>query len=435
MGITPSTWGFPFHTLWMETFDGDFRHPCPDRIHGPGRAAQAVWAASLSPACPQLPRYQTALGPPQAGGPTARCPALVYPYDRDMRALRYHGRNDVRLEQVPEPQTGPGQVKIRPAFTGICGSDLHFYLDGPMPPAPTADRPHPVSQECLPVVFGHEFSGVVTELGEGVGGLAVGDAVCVEPLLVDGTCEFCLAGRYNLCRSMGFVGVSGGGGGLADYVVVDARWVHRVGTIPLEQAALIEPLAIAVHGVRRSGAQSGDTVLIGGAGPIGLLSAAVARALGCTVIVTEVSAARKQVAADAGVADHVLDPNDQPVAPEARRLTGGRGVDVAIECSGAPAVLDTLLSALRPGGVAQILAIYPGPAPVDLGKVVVKELDVRGAIGYAGDHAEAIGLVQDGRVDLRPFITDIIPVTEYVTGGIERLQHHNDSAVKLLVRM
>lgn len=353
-----------------------------------------------------------------------------------MRALRYYGKEQVRIDEIDEPAAGAGQVKIRPAYTGICGSDLHLYLDGPVPPAPpSADQPHPLSGEGLPVVFGHEFSGIVEEVGDGVEGLAVGDSVCVEPYLVDGTCDYCRAGRYNLCRQMGFIGISGGGGGLSEHFVVDSRWVHKVGDIPLDQAALLEPLAVAVHGVRRSGAQAGDTVLVGGAGPIGLLTAAVVRAIGATAIITEISQARKEVARQTGVADHILDPNEGNVAREARRLTDGRGVDVGIECAGSSVVLDTLLSALKPGGVAQIVALYSGKADVDMGKIVLKELDVRGAIGYAGDHAEAISLVQQGKIDLAPFITDVISVDDYVAKGIDRLHFHNETAVKLLVQM
>lgn len=133
-----------------------------------------------------------------------------------MKALRYYGKDDVRLEEVEEPQVKPGTVKIRPAFCGICGSDLHLVVDGVMPPAPSEDTPHPISGETLPVVFGHEFSGTVTELGEGVDHVAVGDAVVVEPYMVCGECPRCEEGRYNLCEKMGFIGISGRGGGLSE---------------------------------------------------------------------------------------------------------------------------------------------------------------------------------------------------------------------------
>ena len=158
-----------------------------------------------------------------------------------MKAAMYYGKRDIRIENIEELQVRPGTVKIAPAFNGICGSDLHLYLEGPIPPAPTSESPHPISGETLPVVLGHEFSGIIEEIGEGVEGLSVGNAVCVEPLMVDSTCPACRANKYNLCEKMGFIGISGRGGGLSEHIVVERRWVHPVGDLPLDQAAMIEP--------------------------------------------------------------------------------------------------------------------------------------------------------------------------------------------------
>src|SRR5690625_980921 len=215
-----------------------------------------------------------------------------------MKAVRYYGKEDVRLEEVEEPQTRPGTVKIAPAFNGICGSDLHLYHDGPIPPAPTTSDAHPISGETLPVVFGHEFSGVVEEVGEGVEGISVGDRVAVEPLMVCGECTACKLDKYNLCEKMGFIGISGLGGGLAEHIVVEQRWVHKVGDMPLDQAALLEPLSVALHAVRHAGADqaAGQLAVVGGAGPIGLLTAAVLRAYGVKTIVSEVAAERRNKA-------------------------------------------------------------------------------------------------------------------------------------------
>lgn len=350
-----------------------------------------------------------------------------------MKALRYYGKEDVRIEDIPEMPLGPGQVMITPAYTGICGSDLHLYLGGPMPPV-GVDTPHPLSGETLPVTFGHEFSGTVTELGEGVEGLAVGDRVAVEPLMVCGQCPPCLDNRYNTCWQMGFIGISGRGGGLSEQIVVEQRWVHKVGDMPLDQAALIEPLAVAMHGVKLSGAKAGDVALVGGAGPIGLLTAASLKAIGATVIISELSEIRRAKAAEADVADHILDPRETDVVTKVRELTGG-GADVAFECAGVQPVFDTLADALKMGGVLQILAIYSAPAQVDMVKVVLKELQIRGSIGYANVHKEVIDLVNSGKINLAPFITHKIPVEDYVTKGIDILHHHNEQAVKILVHM
>ncbi len=149
----------------------------------------------------------------------------------------------------------PGTVKIAVAWCGICGTDLHEFLEGPIF-TPPPGNPHVLSHEAAPVTLGHEFSGTVEELGEGVTGLAVGDSVVVEPYIVCNECGPCLSGHYNLCTKLGFIGLAGGGGGLSEKIVVDTRWVHPVGDIPLDEAALIEPLAVAYHAVGRSGRQS-----------------------------------------------------------------------------------------------------------------------------------------------------------------------------------
>ena len=349
-----------------------------------------------------------------------------------MKAARFHGREDIRIEDIPAPELRPGTVAIDIAWCGICGSDLHEYLDGPIfTPAP--GHPHPLSHEEIPVTMGHEFSGTVSALGEGVDDLTVGESVVVEPYFVCGECPQCEAGNYHLCVKMGFIGLAGGGGGLSEKVVVDRRWVHPVGDIPLDQAALIEPLSVGHHAVVRSGAQAGDVALVGGAGPIGLLTAAVLKARGVTVVMSEVSEARKTKARETGVADHVVDPTQEDLVARVREITDGKGVDVAFECTSVNAVLDQLFDAVRPAGVIVVVSIWGKPAQVDMQKLVLKEIDLRGTIAYVRDHAETIKLVQEGKIDLAPFITAKIPLEDLVTEGFDTLIHRNETAVKILV--
>ncbi|MET4899422.1 2,3-butanediol dehydrogenase [Paenarthrobacter sp. CC6] len=349
-----------------------------------------------------------------------------------MKAARFHGRNDIRIDDVPEPEVRPGTVKIQVAWCGICGTDLHEYLEGPIfVPAP--GHPHPLSGEEAPVTMGHEFSGTVVDVGEGVQALSVGDNVVVEPYFVCNECPPCKAGNYHLCTKMGFIGLSGGGGGLGGMVVVDTRWVHKVGNIPLDQAALIEPLSVAHHAVARSGAKPGDVALVGGSGPIGLLTAAVLKSQGVTTVISELSAARKDKAISSGVADHVIDPGQEDLQARLLELTDGVGADVAFECAGVNAVLDTLLTAVKPAGVVVNVSIWGRPATVDMQKIVLKEIDLRGTIAYVRDHAEAIKLVQEGKVNLEPFITARIALEDLVEQGFNTLIHHNDTAVKILV--
>lgn len=353
-----------------------------------------------------------------------------------MKAAMYYGKEDIRVEEVEEPETRPGTVKIAPAFNGICGSDLHLYHDGPIPPAPSADRPHPLSNETLPVVMGHEFSGVVEELGEGVDGLEVGDRVVVEPLMVDGTCPACQAGKYNLCEQMGFIGISGLGGGLSERIVVDRRWVHPVGDLPLDQAALIEPLAVALHAVKHAGAEEGQTAVVGGAGPIGLLVAAVLKAKGLRVIVSEMSTARREKARETGVADVVVDPAKEDLAEVVRTETEGRGAEVAFDAAGVGVVVTQLLDVLGPGGRLEIVAIHTKPYELNITAGLTMQDRVMGAsIGYANDHAEAIELARSGAVDLAPFITGRILVDDIVEQGFRQLIDNKEHEVKILVSM
>lgn len=243
----------------------------------------------------------------------------------------------------------------------------------------------------------------------------------------------CRADKYHLCRSMGFIGLSGGGGGLSEKVVVDRRWVHPVGDVPLDQAALIEPLSVGHHAYVRSGARPGDVALIGGAGPIGLLTAAVLKAQGVTVLMSELSEVRKTKAIDTGVADNVIDPAAEDLQARVLELTEGRGVDVALECSSVNVVLDALIDAVKPGGVVVNVSIWGRPATVDMMKIVLKEIDLRGTIAYVNDHTEVIRLVQEGEIDLAPFITHRIDLAELVDEGFDTLINRNDTAVKILV--
>ncbi|MCY7402396.1 MAG: 2,3-butanediol dehydrogenase [Nocardioides sp.] len=350
-----------------------------------------------------------------------------------MRAARFNGPRDIEITDIPAPVLQPGTVAIDVAWCGICGTDLHEYLEGPIF-IPAAGHPHPLTHEEEPVTMGHEFSGTISALGAGVSDLTVGESVVVEPYFVCGVCAPCEEGRYNLCTSMGFIGLAGGGGGLSEKIVVQRRWVHPVGDIPLDQAALIEPLSVGHHAFVRSGAKRGDVAFVGGAGPIGLLLAAVLKAEGLTVVMSEVSRARKDKALSTGVADHVLDPSIEDVVARVHEITEGLGADVCFECTSVNAVLDQLIAAVKPGGVVVNVSIWGHPASVNMQSLVLKEIDLRGTIAYCGDHPATIRLVQEGRVDLAPFITARIPLDRLVEDGFDALINHNDTAVKILVR-
>ncbi|EXQ85264.1 zinc-binding dehydrogenase family protein, partial [Acinetobacter baumannii 1058283] len=199
------------------------------------------------------------------------------------------------------------------------------------------------------------------------------------------------------------------------------------------QAALIEPLSVGHHAFVRSGAKAGDIALVGGAGPIGLLLSAILKAKGLKVIITELSAKRKEKAKESGVADYILDPSEVDVVSEVMKITNGNGVDVAFECSSVNKVLDTLVAAVKPTGVIVIVSIWSHPASINVHSVVMKELDVRGTIAYVNDHQETIKLVEEGKINLEPFITQRIQLDDLISQGFETLIHNNESAVKIIV--
>ena len=349
-----------------------------------------------------------------------------------MKAARYYDQRDIRIEDIPEPELKPGTVAIDVAWCGICGTDLHEYLEGPIF-IPPKGSPHPISGEEAPITMGHEFSGTITALGDGVTDLEVGQNVVVEPYIINDDVDTGPGAEYQLSKDMNFIGLGGRGGGLSEKIVVERRWVHPIGDIPLDQAALIEPLSVAHHAVARSGVKAGDTALVGGSGPIGLLTAAVLKGMGVTTIISELSQARKEKATSSGVADHVLDPSKEDVPARVRELTGGAGADVAFECAGVNAVLDTMLDAVRPGAVVVNVSIWGAPATIDMQKLVLKEIDLRGTIAYVRDHPAVIKMVQEGKVDLKPFITGRIALEDLVEQGFDTLINHKDTAVKVLV--
>jgi (R,R)-butanediol dehydrogenase/meso-butanediol dehydrogenase/diacetyl reductase len=190
--------------------------------------------------------------------------------------------------------------------------------------------------------------------------------------------------------------------------------------------------SVAHHAVARSGVKAGDPALVGGSGPIGLLTPAVLKGMGVTTIISELTQARKEKATSSGVADHVLDPSKEGGPERVRELTGGTGADVAFECAGVNAVLDTLLDAVRPGAVVVNVSIWGAPATVDMQKLVLKEIDLRGTIAYVRDHPAVIKMVQEGKVDLKPFITGRIALEDVVEQGFDTLIN-KDTAVKVLV--
>src|SRR2546421_7590710 len=268
-----------------------------------------------------------------------------------MRAALYYGRQDLRLTSVPEPEAGPGEVKLRVLYNGICGSDLHEYFDGPVT---TRNTPHPLTGVQNPVIMGHELCGEVVALGEGIDDLLIGNLVAVEPVETCGRCLHCGLGQYNHCPSLAIHGYNRAGGGLAEYTVVKRRMAHALpaGVSGLE-GALIEPLAIAWHTVNRCAVSAGQVVAIHGAGPIGAGAFLTLKRRGVEAIVADPSPARRTALTALG-ARTVLDPNACDVVAAIRDLTGGRGADGSIDAAGGGEGLVAVLRRAPGGGGAGV---------------------------------------------------------------------------------
>ncbi len=346
-----------------------------------------------------------------------------------MKAARWHGVKDIRVEDITEPKPGKGEVKVKVAWTGICGSDLHEYLAGPI--FVPVDEDHPLSHDKAPITMGHEYCGTVAELGEGVTDIAVGDRVAIEPIFACGECAACLEGKYNLCDSLGFVGLSGGHGGFAAYSVVPARMVHKMPeALSMEQGALVEPAAVALHAVRLSKIKAGDKAAVFGAGPIGLLVVESLRVAGASEIhVVEPSEVRRKKALDLG-ATSAIDPTATDAVAEVREATGG--VHVAFEVTGVPQVLPQCIDATRHEGQVLVVSIWEQEASFQPNTVVLKERQLQGTIAYRNVYPAVMALMTQGYFSADQLVTKRIPLDEIVAEGFEALAAEK-SQVKILV--
>ncbi|GAA4684112.1 alcohol dehydrogenase catalytic domain-containing protein [Nocardioides nanhaiensis] len=327
------------------------------------------------------------------------------------RAVRWHGPGDVRLDEVEAPPPGLGEVRVRPAFVGVCGSDLHEVLDGPH--AIPVGRPHGLSGAEAPLVLGHEFSAVVESTGPGVTGLAAGDRVAVEPNYRCGICRACRSGRYHVCDQFGFAGLMGDGG-MADLATLPAYMLHLLpDEVDLAEAALLEPAAVALHAVRRSGIGPGESAVVVGLGPVGLLVCALLRLRGVTeVIGVEPAAQRRHLASRLGAA-RVIDPGGVSPADTTeniRALSAG-GADVAFEVVGHQATFDTALGSVRAGGTLLLLGLAD-ELRIDGFATVNAEVTIRASVGYNACHRELIDLVASGALNLSAFTGDQVELAQ-----------------------
>jgi (R,R)-butanediol dehydrogenase/meso-butanediol dehydrogenase/diacetyl reductase len=312
-----------------------------------------------------------------------------------VRAVRWHGRGDVRVERVPyAPDPGPREVRVRVAWCGLCGTDVHEYRSGPFYVA------------APPMIIGHEIAGWVDAVGADVPGLAEGDLVGLNALLPCGTCAQCARGAYHLCAIFGHVGFTAAGG-LAELVTVPAAMVvpAPVGMYSAV-AALGEPFAVAMHGIRQAGRPRASRCVVVGAGTIGLATAMLLRADGNDVTVTDVAEPRLRMATRLGFGTTASEP-----AP------------VVFECAGAPAAPGTAFGLAEPGGLVVLMGLSETPSTVDFSVVVLREIRVIGSMSHLAeaDLAPALAFLAAHEDAARQLVTARIPLRDTVSRGLDVL--------------
>jgi 2-desacetyl-2-hydroxyethyl bacteriochlorophyllide A dehydrogenase len=335
-----------------------------------------------------------------------------------MKAAYYEGHETIRIgECVPAPP-GRGEVQIRVSHCGICGTDLHIF-HGKMD--------HRVK---LPQIVGHEMSGTIEALGEGVAGWLPGDRVTVRPLDHCGQCPACRAGHSHICQRLKFIGIDSPGA-MQGLWTVPAHTLHRLpASLSFRQGALIEPIAVACHDVRLGEVKAGEYVVVQGGGPIGLLVALAAKSAGANVVVSEINSYRLGLAGELGLG--TVNPRDTDLVEYVNAQTGGAGADVVFEVTGTAAGADLMTKLPRTRGRIVVVAIFSEPPKVELFKFFWRELKMLGARVYEPqDFEQAIELAASGTVPLNRIVTKVLPLAELGSGFRE--MERGGEVMKILI--
>ncbi len=348
---------------------------------------------------------------------------------RAMKALRKMkaAYGCMELVDIPEPEVTRGHVKIKVEYCGICGSDMKFYHW----------NMRPGLNIPIPVTFGHEYSGTVVEVGEGVEGIAVGERVVSEtPEIYCGKCEQCRTGNILLCSHKRSIGYQTDGA-MADYVTIRQELVHKIPeNVSFKEAALCEPAAVAAHAVYdKTTVQPGDTTVIFGPGTIGLLVLQMVKAAGSRAILVGMSKDEKRLAVGKALgADEILLSDEADVPAKIKELTRGRGADAAFECSGAGAVLDQAIVSLKKMGELVIVSLFKnGEIPINTFNTLVNnEIRISGSYGqrYRG-WEKVLQMMSNGQLNAEAVETDVFSLTDWERGFAKA---ENGEGIKILLK-
>lgn len=330
------------------------------------------------------------------------------------------GPGAIRYIEIPVPEVGSGQVLIRVKRIGICGSDIHVY-----------HGKHPYV--LYPVSQGHEVSGEVAAVGEGVSGLSIGDKVTIEPQNFCGRCYPCTHGKYNLCEELKVMGFQTTGAGSEYFLAEASKVVPLPEGMSLDEGAMIEPLAVTVHACKRSGDVAGKSVIVLGAGPIGILLCQTLKAYGAArVMVTDVSDYRLELAKQCG-ADFVCNTMNADFGKAVIEYLGPDKADIIYDCAGNDITMDQAIQNARKGSVIMLIAVFAGMATVDLAKLNDSEIDLMTSMMYRHeDYVDAIRIVGDGLVDLKPLISKHFAFADFVK-AYEYIDQNREQTMKVLI--
>ncbi|MBI4306584.1 MAG: 2,3-butanediol dehydrogenase [Chloroflexi bacterium] len=348
-----------------------------------------------------------------------------------MKALVYYGNKDLRYEaNWPEPKPGPGEVKLKVTYSSICATDIEEWQFGPRFVAMT---PNPVTGKKAPLVLGHEVSGRVAQLGQGVTGLKVGDRVAVNDIITCNKCFWCRRGEYSSCPNFGVTGLSADGG-LAEFLVWPADHCLKLPpNLSDEEGPLVEPATVAVHATRRSKAGIGDRVAVIGCGTVGLLTVQTLKAAGATVFAIDVRAQSLQLAKTLG-ADAVVDAAKGDPGAELKKLTDGIGPDIVMETAGAAQTPIQAIQWVRRTGRVVLVGIYAARPQFDFLDIVDGEREVLGSVAAnPQDFEAAVALMAAGKVNAKPLISSKVPLERAMPEGFERMIKPQKDVYRILV--
>jgi len=338
-----------------------------------------------------------------------------------MKAAVCTGIGQIDVRDVPKPTPKPGEVLVRIKSIGVCGSDVDGYRGQ-----------HPMIG--FPIILGHECSGIIAEVGEGVDPDRIGEAVTVEPFFTCGVCPFCAEGTYNFCADLKIIGHQVPGA-FAEYMPIPSKFAHfKPDNVDFEEAAILEPCSGALHAVRRCKIQSGDTVVIIGCGTMGSFATQHCRNLGAEIVVIEPIAFKREAALELG-ADVVIDPETEDAGERVGEITNGKMADVVIEAVGEQETLEQTVSLVKNGGTIMLIGWTGNDNdPFDLTNTTFKELTVLGTLGFCRDFPISMKLLAAGKIDIKRIITHRFTL-DHVQEAIEMLGSGADNIWKAVVNI